>query len=167
VFAEQILFFGAICLVVIMVTYIIQVKSDEKRRRLLEERLRKSGITEVDNMTGEMFERYLKTILQARGYGVSLTKASGDYGADLVLTNEGARIVVQAKRYKNKVGVKAVQEIVSAKTVYGAVEAWVITNNYFTEPAKKLAYSNDVMLIDRTQLINWMLEFKAEQTETA
>ncbi|WP_306472304.1 restriction endonuclease [Bacillus cereus] len=30
---------------------------------------------------------------------------------------------------------------------YDATHAWVVTNNYFTEPARKLAHANDVLLI--------------------
>ena len=53
-------------------------------------------------------------------------------------------------------GIKAVQEIFSAKSYYGADECWVITNNFFTDPAIKLAFANNVILIDRDQLIEWM-----------
>lgn len=123
-----------------------------------EERLRKSGIYEVDSMNGDVFEKYLGTLLKAKGYQAEVTQTSGDYGADLVLRKDGQKIVVQAKRYKKSVGVRAIQEIVSAKNYYKADACWVVTNNYFTEPAKKLAQVNDVRLINRDELIRWMLE---------
>ncbi|WP_236686967.1 restriction endonuclease [Ornithinibacillus contaminans] len=122
-----------------------------------EQRLRKSGILEVDKMSGRKFEEFLHALLKAKGYSAQLTPASGDFGADLVLATKGKRIIVQAKRYKKNVGVKAVQEIASAKNHYKADECWVITNRFFTEQAKKLASSNQVRLIDRSQLMNWML----------
>jgi len=125
---------------------------------LREQKLRKSGILEVDKMSGRKFEEYLQTLLKANGYYVQLTPASGDYGADLVLSTKGKKIIVQAKRYKKNVGVKAVQEIASAKSHYKADECWVITNSYFTEQAKKLASSNNVRLIDRNELMTWMLQ---------
>ncbi|MCR8872000.1 restriction endonuclease [Peribacillus frigoritolerans] len=102
-----------------------------------EEALRKSGIYEVDQMPGAVFEEFLEILLTRRGYQVRLTSASGDFGADLILTTDTKIIAVQAKRYKNTVGVKAVQEIVGAKSYYCADECWVITNNYFTGPARK------------------------------
>lgn len=123
-----------------------------------EQKLRKSGILEVDKMSGRKFEEYLQALLKAKGYYVQLTPASGDYGADLILSIKGKKIIVQAKRYKKNVGVKAVQEIASAKSHYKADECWVITNSFFTEQAKKLASSNQVRLIDRKQLMNWMLQ---------
>lgn len=125
---------------------------------LREGKLKKSGILEVDKMSGRKFEEYLQALLKAKGYYVQLTPASGDYGADLILSTKGKKIIVQAKRYKKNVGVKAVQEIASAKSHYRADECWVITNSSFTEQAKKLASSNQVRLIDRKHLMNWMLQ---------
>ncbi|MCK2018837.1 restriction endonuclease [Peribacillus frigoritolerans] len=133
-----------------------------KRRKEWERKIRQSGIHEVDRMKGSEFEVFLQFLLQSHGYQARVTKGSGDYGADLVLDMPGKKIVVQAKRYSKKVGLKAVQEIVSAKSYYKADECWVITNNYFTAPAMKLGNSNDVLLIDRDELIEWMLEDKEE-----
>lgn len=123
-----------------------------------QQKLKKSGMLEIDKMPGKVFEEYLQVLMRKRGYKVSLTPATGDYGADLILSTIDKKIVVQAKRYKKKVGVKAVQEIVSAKNYYNADECWVVTNNFFTAPAVKLASSNNVVLIDREQLMKWMLE---------
>lgn len=125
---------------------------------LREQKLRKSGILEVDKMSGRMFEEFLQALLKAKGYYVQLTPESGDYGADLILSTKGKKIIVQAKRYKKNVGVKAVQEIATAKSHYKSDECWVITNSFFTEQAKKLASSNKVRLVDRKQLMNWMLQ---------
>ncbi|WP_286181151.1 restriction endonuclease [Bacillus sp. ISL-37] len=44
------------------------------------------------------------------GYKVKPTPASNNFGADLIIESP-LRIVIQAKRYKIKVGIKAVQEI--------------------------------------------------------
>lgn len=129
-------------------------------RILRELKLRKSGIYDIDKMSGREFEEYLRVLLKDRGYSVQLTPASGDYGADLILSTKGNKIIVQAKRYKKNVGVKAVQEIAAAQKYYNSDECWVITNWFFTEPAKKLAKTNNVRLVDRNQLMNWMLKEK-------
>lgn len=147
-----------------LITVIIidfRIKANRKRQREYEQKLLQSGIYQVDSMRGSTFEDYLAAILRAKGYTVQQTPASGDYGADLILTAaNGIKIAVQAKRYTDKVGIKAVQEISSAKNYYGVDECWVITNNYFTAPAINLAGSNDIKLIDRDQLVNWMFEEK-------
>lgn len=152
--------------VVMVVGTIWFIKEDrrlKRERKEWERKIRQSGIHEVDRMKGSEFEVFLQFLLQSHGYQARVTKGSGDYGADLVLDMPGKRIVVQAKRYSKKVGLKAVQEIVSAKSYYKADECWVITNNYFTAPALKLGNSNEVLLIDRDELIEWMLEDKEEE----
>lgn len=123
-------------------------------------RLRRAGIKEIDAMTGEEFEQYLGYLFQKRGFKVSITKTSGDYGADLILEDREDVIAVQAKRYSGTVGVKAVQEIIGALKMYEATEAWVVTNSYFTKQAQILAETNDVYLIDRDELIDLILETK-------
>lgn len=109
-------------------------------------------------MSGEEFERFLGELFKRRGFKVSYTATSGDYGADLILKDGQDVIAVQAKRYSSSVGVKAVQEIIGAIKMYDATEAWVVTNSYFTKQAIKLANINDVYLVDRKELIDMILE---------
>lgn len=125
------------------------------------EKLKRSGISDIDKMSGREFENYLGVLLKGLGYSVNVTKESGDYGADLVISKDGKKIVVQAKRYSKNVSLKAVQEAVAAKAHYGAVEAWVVTNSGFTEAALKLARSNNVKMYDRDELINLILKMKS------
>jgi restriction system protein len=99
------------------------------------------------------------------GYHVKRTPSSNDFGTDLILEGQ-ERIVIQAKRYKNKVGIRAVQEINSARNYYKAQKAWVITNNYFTSPVIKLAESSDVQLIDRNELVDIILKTNITSFET-
>ena len=124
------------------------------------ERLKRSGITEIDKMDGDVFEEYLEQLFKAQGYKAIKTKASGDFGADVVIEKDNVRIVIQAKRKKDKVGLDAVQEVVAAKAYYKAQEAWVVTNSEYTPPAKKLAKSIGVKLFDREQLIGMILKVK-------
>ena len=86
----------------------------------------------------------------------------GDYGADLILEKDGRKIVVEAKRYSKDVGISAVQEIAAAMPHYQADEAWIVTNRDFTEAASNLAKSNDVKLVNRTQLIDFILKMNPE-----
>ena len=115
-----------------------------------------SRIEDVDKMDGISFEKFLAALYGTFGYDVSLTRVTGDYGVDLILTKEEEKIIAQAKCYKNKVSLSAVQEIAAAKQFYKCTNAWVVTNNYFTAPAVSLAESNDVILIDRDILIRTM-----------
>jgi restriction system protein len=138
----------------VMVLIIVLVVFQNNRQK---ERLRKSGIRDIDSMDGIQFEYYLKELYRSRGYGAEVTNASGDYGADLLLNKDGKKIVVQAKRYSKDVGIKAVQEVIGAKSYYKADEAWVVSNSHFTRAAKELAQKGTVLLVDREMLIDYIL----------
>jgi restriction system protein len=126
------------------------------------ERLIKSGISDIDKMDGKLFEKYLEVLFERLGYKVERTKYIGDYGADLIIRKNGIKTVVQAKRYKGKVGVRAIQEAVGAKGYYSCDRAMVITNSYFTKQAKELADKNEVELWDRKELVRNLLKVKKE-----
>src|SRR4051812_45359912 len=86
-------------------------------------RLRRSGILAIDRMDGHEFEERLERLFRRLGYRVETTPTSGDYGADLVVTGAEETMVVQAKRSRGAVGVRAVQEAVAARGYYGCDRA--------------------------------------------
>jgi hypothetical protein len=61
---------------------------------LEQQKLAKSGIADIDRMDGKTFEKYLKVFFEKLGYKVERTKYIGDYGADLVTTNNGVKTVI-------------------------------------------------------------------------
>ena len=130
---------------------------------LEQQKLARSGISDIDRMDGKTFENYLKVFFEKLGYKVERTQYIGDYGADLVTTNNGVKMVIQAKRYKNKVGIKAVQEAVASKGYYNCDKAMVVTNSYFTNQAKTLASRNKVELWDRKILVKNLLKMKGDE----
>lgn len=142
----------------ILVIQIVRVGLIWNKNKLL----KRSGIKEIDQMDGFLFEEYLALLFEKQGYKSKVTKARGDFGADLTLSKDGIKTVVQAKRYSKNVGIKAIQEIVSAVTYYKATNALVVTNSYFTRPAIKLALANGVELIDRDKLIKLILSVNPE-----
>jgi hypothetical protein len=73
-----------------------------------------------------------------------------------VLDAPGTRIVVQAKRWSQSVGPRAVQEVVASQAQYGTHNAIVITNSNFTKAALELALSNNVEMWDRSKLIEFL-----------
>jgi restriction system protein len=127
-------------------------------------RIARSGIAEIDLMTGVEFEQRLAFLFRELGYRVEQTRARGDYGADLVVARDGIKTVIQAKRWTKRVGVKAVQEAVAAKPVYGCERAMVVTNSRFTAQARTLADANQVALWDRDELVR---QLAATATDTA
>lgn len=89
----------------------------------------------IADMTGDEFEDFVASLFIKMGYQVRKTPKSKDYGTDLILYKNGLTIAVQTKRWKTKVGIKAVQEIASAVPFYKADKGIVITNNLFTKEA--------------------------------
>lgn len=79
--------------------------------------MRNSGIEEIDAMDGIQFEHYLKELYLSRGYATEVTRASGDFGGDLLLSKNGKKMVIQAKRHSKDVGIKAVQEVIGASPI--------------------------------------------------
>ena len=60
-------------------------------------RMRLSTIHRIDRMDGREFELFLEEVFTALGYTVTVTPASRDFGADLLLEAEdGWSIAVQA-----------------------------------------------------------------------
>ncbi len=143
----------------------IKYKKWKKNKYTAIDFLKQADIEYVDVMQGYEFENFLRVMFFYLGYDALVTKRSGDYGADLVLKKDGAVTVVQAKRYNGSVGVKAVQEVVTAKTHYGATESMVITNSRFTKEAEHLASENNVIMLDRLELAGLIAEAKEKIEE--
>jgi len=119
-------------------------------------RIARSGIEEIDRMTGLLFEQYLASLFRRLGHSVERTSYQGDYGADLVVSKDGVKTAIQAKRSKRKIGIKAVQEAVAARGYYSCDKAMVVTNSFFTHQAATLAHRNGVSLWDRNRLAKAM-----------
>lgn len=117
-------------------------------------------LKQIDQMKGNEFEEYLTVLFQELGYAAKKTKQSGDFGVDVLLKKDGRTIAIQAKRYRQKVSLQAVQEVVAGKYYYKADEAWVVTNSLFTDAARELAIPNKVQLIGRYELIELMKKAK-------
>lgn len=98
--------------------------------------------------TGVEFEQFIINGLVEAGLRVMDTPASNDYGADLVFEYRGCRFVGQCKFYSKAVGLKAVQEVLGALSVYNAHCGVVFTNSSYTQQAQNLAAANRVLLID-------------------
>ena len=155
---------GGILAFFLGIVAIVSIHNSKKREQERQENILKSGMSDIDAMTGREFEYYLHSFYTHMGYSSKMTRTSGDYGADLVLTKDNTRIAVQVKHSKNKIGLSAVQEVIGARGHYSANKAWVITNSYFTKPAQDLATSNGVMLIDRDTLARQIVSSKQQSS---
>jgi restriction system protein len=113
--------------------------------------------SKIDELSGVEFENLLLDKFTAMGFKAESTPKTGDFGADLIIENsEGSRIIVQCKRFKAKVNLKSVQEVVGAMGHYAGDYGVVITNNSFLNSAVKLAESHDIELWDGDKLVSFL-----------
>jgi restriction system protein len=131
----------------------------------MQRRFMKAGMDDVDRLTGEGFEEYLAFLFERLGYKVTMTPVQGDFGADLILEQEGEHTAVQAKCFSGTVGVNAVQQVVAAKGYYQCNRAMVVTNSYFSLQAQKLAKANHIVLWDRKKLTKVVLSLKKSEPQ--
>lgn len=116
---------------------------------------RKYTLKQLDKMDGHQFEYACADILKANGYKhVKVTRSSGDFGVDIIAEKDKVRYAIQCKRYNHKLDNTPIQEVVGGLAYYQCDKGAVMTNQYFTEPAKQLAQVNDIELLDRDTLSN-------------
>lgn len=97
---------------------------------------------------GMEYEYRVARYLKRKGFkNVTVTKASRDYGVDIIARKRRRRYAIQCKYYSRPVGVSAVQEAFTGMAHYGCNAAMVVTNSTFTQAAETLAKENNVVLI--------------------
>ena len=98
-------------------------------------------------MTGREFEEYCAGFLKKRGFKrVTITKATGDQGVDILARRRGRSYAIQCKLYQKPVGNSAIQEAYAGMQHYNCDRALVMTNSTFTKGARELAESTGVEL---------------------
>ena len=101
-----------------------------------------------NDMTGGEFEKYCLAILLKYSWRASLTKASGDHGVDIIAYSKSKSIGIQCKKYKERVGNKAIQEAYTGSKYYDLDKPIVVTNSIFTKQAINEANKLNVVLIN-------------------
>jgi restriction system protein len=133
---------------------------EELNRHKRLQSLSASGVptpSDLQNLSGVEFEKLIAQKFLSLGYKCRETPTTGDYGADLIVeTRNEARVIIQCKRYKAKLNLKAVQEVISAMAYYGGDYGIVITTNGYLKSAIELAKSADVELWDGDRLLDFL-----------
>lgn len=107
------------------------------------------------SLSGIDFEHFVAKWMGTKGYRhIKLTPLSSDYGIDITAIKDGVKVGVQCKRYKNKVGISAIQEVTAGLPYYECQKGLVITNSSFSQNAIELADTNGIELIDGKELLN-------------
>jgi hypothetical protein len=117
------------------------------RKRLIEVH-RWSSVSNMYALSPEDFERHVASTYASLGYRVSTTRRIGDQGIDVLAERGAERLGIQCKRTTETVSNGAVQEAYAGQAHYGCTSAAVVSLGGFTSPARALASSTGVLLID-------------------
>ncbi|MFA5119009.1 MAG: restriction endonuclease [Candidatus Omnitrophota bacterium] len=119
----------------------------------------KSNIAAMDwqdfeNLIREIFEKEFA----ASGGEVKITRASRDEGVDAVAFDpdpvRGGKIVIQAKRYTNIVGVSAVRDLYGTVMNEGAMKGILVTTTDYGPDAYKFAQDKPLTLLNGNNLLH-------------
>jgi len=104
------------------------------------------------------FQKEVKEKLEGQGFkDVMITKASHDYGGDILAFKDGLDYVVQCKKYAGTVGYDAVKDIATAMDIYQADSGILICDTRFSRNAHKAVdqIEKPIQLIGLEQLKTW------------
>lgn len=113
------------------------------------------------SMNWEEFEHLIREIFgkefSLSGGEVKVTQSSRDGGVDAVAFDpdpiRGGKIIIQAKRYTNIVGVAAVRDLFGTVMNEGANKGIIVTTSYFGKDAYDFAKNKPLTLIDGSNLL--------------
>lgn len=99
---------------------------------------------EFENLVNNLFDRI--------GFDSKSTQASRDGGVDVVAFDPrpilGGKVVIQAKRYKNVVGVSAVRDLYGTMINEGANKGILVATSHYGKDAYEFAKDKPIELID-------------------
>ncbi len=122
------------------------------------------------SMDWEDFEHLIRELFEkefaSHGGEVKVTRASRDGGIDAVVFDpdpiRGGKIVIQAKRYTNTVGVSAVRDLYGTLINEGANKGILVTTSDYGADAHEFAKGKPVVLLSGAQLL-YLLEKHGHQ----
>jgi restriction system protein len=108
---------------------------------------------EFENLIREIFEKEF----QSSGGEVKITRASRDGGVDAIAFDpdpiRGGKIVIQAKRYTNPVGVYAVRDLFGTVHNEGATKGILVTTSDYGPDAYEFAKGKPLTLLNGSELL--------------
>jgi restriction system protein len=109
---------------------------------------------DFENLIRELFEKEFSS----NGGEVKITQASRDGGVDAVAFDpdpiRGGKIVIQAKRYTNVVGVSAVRDLYGTTMNEGATKGILVTTSNYGSDAYDFAKGKPITLLNGANLLS-------------
>jgi restriction system protein len=108
------------------------------------------------------FEALITNLFQKMGLNTKLTRPSRDGGVDCIAYDSrpilGGKVVVQAKRYKNTVGVSAVRDLFGTMINEGASKGILVATSGYGKSAYDFANGKPIELITGSNLLYLLKE---------
>ncbi len=108
------------------------------------------------------FESLIQNLFSKMGLDTKQTRASRDGGIDCVAFDSrpifGGKVVIQAKRYKNRVDVSAVRDLFGSMQNEGATKGILVTTSGYGPTAFEFAQGKPLELIDGSSLLYLLKE---------
>ena len=103
------------------------------------------------------FENLVSNLFSGIGFETKQTRSSRDGGVDAIAFDSrpllGGKIILQAKRYKNVVGVSAVRDLYGTMINEGANKGILVTTSHYGPDAYTFANDKPIELIDGSGLL--------------
>jgi restriction system protein len=119
------------------------------------------GRTNLLELTWQEFESLIQNLFTRMGLEARQTRPSRDGGVDCVAYDTrpifGGKVVIQAKRYKNTVGVSAVRDLYGTLQNEGASKGILVTTSGYGAASFEFAQNKPIELIDGSSLL-YLLE---------
>ena len=113
--------------------------------------------TNLMDLSPSEFENLITNLFSAMGLETRQTQASRDGGVDCVAFDArpvlGGKVVIQAKRYKNKVGVSAVRDLFGTLQNEGASKGILVTTSSYGSASYEFAKGKPIELLDGHNLL--------------
>jgi len=114
------------------------------------------------DLTPSEFESLITNLFAKMGLETRQTQASRDGGVDCVAYDPrpvlGGKVVIQAKRYKNTVGVSAVRDLFGTMHNEGATKGILVTTSGYGKSAFEFADGKPLELLSGSNLIYLLAE---------
>lgn len=111
---------------------------------------------DFENLIREIFEKEFS----ANGSEVKITRASKDGGVDAVVFDpdpiRGGKIIIQAKRYTNVVGVSAVRDLYGTVHNEGAIKGILVTTSDYGSDSYNFVKDKPLTLLNGANLLHLM-----------
>jgi HJR/Mrr/RecB family endonuclease len=120
----------------------------------------RSGVDRLDAMDDERFALFIAELFDRLGYVVERSAPSGGGTAAFLLRRSGRRTAAFAIRTGRQVGLRELQEVISAKKTFDCAEGILVTNSTFNYPVKAVAHRESIELWDRAAVAERMIEVK-------